>query len=243
MNEPLFVLNSDPPAPAVSAIPKAERPEIRLMETSAEYLTDSELLSLLLPRLRPVEALEISRRLLKSVGSLKNLASIPPAELLRLHGLGLKTACAVHAAFALACRFQKEPAEIRPHISAPADAAELLHDRLRLKQQEEFHVLLLDTRNYLLKDECVTIGQVDRSQAHAREVFRSAIRNTCSRVVLAHNHPSGDPTPSPQDLECTRNLVAAGKVVGIEVMDHVILGERTPARPRYWLSMKEENLL
>ena len=243
MNDPTFALFPDPPAPAVPDIPRAERPEIRLMEASAEYLTDSELLSLLLPRLPPVEALEISRRLLQSVGSLKNLASIPPSELLRLHGLGYKTACAVHAAFALACRFQKEPAEVRPHLGGPADAADLLRDRLRLKQQEEFHVLLLDTRNHLIRDEIVNIGLVDRCQAHAREVFRSAIRETCSRVLLAHNHPSGDPTPSPQDLECTRNLVAAGKVVGIEVMDHVILGERTPDRPRFWLSMKEENLL
>lgn len=231
-------------APEPSSLPRAELPATRLMESSAEYLTDSDLLSLVIGvHTSPEKAIDLSRRLLNQFGSLRSLAAVPPRELARNLGLGPKTACAVHAALCIASRFRHEPAQVRPRITAPTDVADLLWDRLRTKLQEEFHVLLLDTRNYVIRDETVTIGLVDRTQVHAREVFRAAIRESCSRIILAHGHPSGDPTLSAQDIDCTRALVAAGKVVGIEVLDHVILGERTPSRPTPWVSFRESNLL
>ena len=130
-----------------------------------------------------------------------------------------------------------------PRLESPGDVAALMLPVLAGKKQEEFHVLLLNTKHHLLRDHISTIGLVDRSQVHAREVFRSAIKESCSRILLVHNHPSGDPTPSSQDIACTRDLSAAGKIIGIEVLDHIVIGERTSKRAKYWLSFREENLL
>ena len=131
----------------------------------------------------------------------------------------------------------------RPKVRLAADAANLLRPVFKDKQQEELWLLLLDTRNHLISMHPCTIGLADRSQAHAREVFRTAIRENCCRMVLVHNHPSGDPMPSPQDVECTRGLVNAGRIIGIEIMDHVILGARTPSRDRDYISLRELNLM
>ena len=127
----------------------------------------------------------------------------------------------------------------RPRLSSPAEVANLLRPLLFAKVQEECHVLLLDTRNRLIRDETVTVGLADRSQLHPREVFRSAIQANCSRIILAHSHPSGDITPSLQDVTVTRQLAAAGEILGIEVIDHVILGRRTPAQEKDYLSLRE----
>ena len=134
-------------------------------------------------------------------------------------------------------------AEEKPKIQGPEDAANVMRPLLHEKPQEEFWVLMLNTKHTVTAMHCVTVGLLDRSQVHAREVFRQAITDNCSRIVLCHNHPSGDPTPSAQDISCTRDLVAAGKIVGIEVLDHVVIGCRTPSRPKDFLSFREENLL
>ena len=131
----------------------------------------------------------------------------------------------------------------RPKIRHAADAVALLRPLFKEKPQEELWVLLLDTRNHLIEAHPCTVGLADRSQTHAREVFRCAIHANSARLILAHNHPSGDPMPSPQDVECTRGLVSAGKIIGIEVMDHVVLGVRTPSRDRDWLSLRELGLM
>ena len=132
----------------------------------------------------------------------------------------------------------------RPKMRTAADAANLLRPLLADKEQEELWVLLLDTRNGLISAHPCTIGLADRSQAHAREVFREAIRHGgCCRLILAHNHPSGDPMPSPQDVEATRGLTSAGKLIGIEVVDHVVLGKRTVSRDRDFISLRELSLM
>ena len=115
-------------------------------------------------------------------------------------------------------------AEERPRIESPEEAAELMRPVLRDREQEEVHVLLLDTKNRLVTAEQVTVGLLDRSQAHAREVFREAIRLNCSRILLVHNHPSGDPAPSAEDRAVTRQLGEAGRALGIPVLDHVVVG-------------------
>ena len=127
----------------------------------------------------------------------------------------------------------------RPKLSSPGEVAALLRPLLFAKVQEECHVLLLDTRNRLIRDETVTVGLADRSQLHPREVFRSAIQCSCSRIILAHSHPSGDVTPSPQDVTVTRQLAAAGEILGIEVIDHVILGRKSPSRKTDYVSIRE----
>ena len=131
----------------------------------------------------------------------------------------------------------------RPKIRTAADTADLLRPMLAGKPQEELWVLLLDSRNGLIAMHPCTIGLVDRSQSHAREVFRDAIQQGCSRLLLAHNHPSGDPIPSPQDVESTRGLASVGRLIGIEVLDHVIIGARTPTRERDYASLRELGLM
>ena len=114
---------------------------------------------------------------------------------------------------------------------------------LQEKEQEHFLAIILDVKHHIKGFYTVSIGLLDRSQVHAREVFRNAIIQGASRIILAHNHPSGDPTPSAQDISCTRSVVDAGKIVGIEVLDHVVIGLPSPRRPRDYLSFREEGLM
>ena len=131
----------------------------------------------------------------------------------------------------------------RPKIRMAADAAALLRPLIKNATQETLYVVFMDTRNMVLGMKDVTKGLVDRAQSHAREVFRDAIIENAARVVLVHNHPSGNPMPSSQDVECTRGLVQAGHIIGIEVMDHVVIGSATPDRPRDFVSLRELNLM
>ena len=127
----------------------------------------------------------------------------------------------------------------RPQLSSPAEVAALLRPVLANKAQEECHVLLLDTKNRLIRDEVATVGLADRSQLHPREVFRMAVRAGCTRIILVHSHPSGDPAPSAQDIAVTRQLAEAGKILGIELIDHVILGRKCPSRDKDFVSLRE----
>ena len=229
----------------IAELPHRERPRERLLQKGAESLSDTELLAILLrsgPRGRSV--LQLARDVMREFdGNLCQLASATISELRRVRGVGPAKAVEIHAAFSLARRLCESVERDRRKLEGPAEVAELLRETCRHLKQEEFHVLLLDTKHFLIRDERVTVGLLDRSQIHAREVFRSAIRESCSRIILAHNHPSGDPTPSAHDISCTRNLAAAGKVVGIEVLDHVVIGRRTSSRGKDYLSFKEENLI
>jgi DNA repair protein RadC len=136
--------------------------------------------------------------------------------------------------------FAKYIVEERPRLETPGDVAALMRPVLSGKEQEEFHVLLVDTKHRLLRSEKVTVGLLDRAQIHPREVFRPAIREACSCIVLVHNHPSGDPTPSTADIASTKDLVSAGKIIGIHVIDHVIIGQRSATNPKGYLSFREE---
>ena len=141
---------------------------------------------------------------------------------------------------------RKKALEIREDETAqsPEDIARFLRALgIQDEEQERFLTIILDTKHHIKGFSTVTIGLIDRSQVHSREVFRNAILQGASRVILAHNHPSGDPTPSAQDVACTKDVVAAGKIVGIEVLDHVIIGLTTPSRSRDYISFREENLL
>jgi len=134
-------------------------------------------------------------------------------------------------------------AQEKPKLENPADVANLMRPILAGRLQEELHALLLDTKHRLIHDELVTVGLIDRSQVHAREVFRPAIEYSSSRVILVHQHPSGDPTPSAEDIATTRNLCKVGKIIGIEVIDHVIIGKQTISRSKDFISFREEALL
>ena len=198
----------------IADMPEHERPRERLLHSGADALSEAELLAILLRTgTRERPVLDLARDLLRAAD----------------HSLARRLCRSIRAE--------------RPKIRHAADAADLLREKLRGKPQEELHALLLDTRNYLLRDDCITVGLADRSQAHAREVFRNAIRENSSRLILVHNHPSGDPMPSPQDIECTRGLVGAGRLIGIEVVDHIVIGFRTPSRDQDFVSLRELNLM
>lgn len=225
-------------------LPECENPARRLAEGSPAYLSDSELLSLLLSSaIGPRRSLEIARELMAAYGSFKRITDLSLSELQRFPGIGFARACAIHGAVEFARRLHRPDTGKRHRLTAPARVAEFMQGAFTNTRQEEFHVLLLDTKHNLLRDHCVTVGLVDRSQIHAREVFRPAIAECCSRVLLVHNHPSGDPTPSEQDINCTKCLCSAGAVIGIEVLDHVIVGRPSQDGHRWWVSFREEGLL
>ena len=131
----------------------------------------------------------------------------------------------------------------KPHMNGPEDIAAFLRPLMQGQTQESFYVLLVNAKNCLLDFKRVTVGTVDAAPIHAREIFRDAIIQNASRIIVAHNHPSGDPMPSGPDIECTRKLVNAGVVLGISLMDHVVVGACTPTRSKDWVSFRESNLL
>lgn len=215
-----------------------DRPRERLFDLGPQVLATSELLAVLLGTgTRSVPALELANRVLAESGGLRGLAETPPSALLRLRGLKSARAARVAAALELGRRAVAEPDSPRPTFKTPADAGRFLLPRFSGKAVEEFGLLILDTRNRLKKLQLISRGSLNGSLVHPREVFREAIALQAAAIVLCHNHPSGDPTPSREDLELTRRLREAGQILGIEVLDHLILGQA-----RY-LSFKEEGLL
>lgn len=140
-------------------------------------------------------------------------------------------------------RFSQYMMEESVMMTGPEVVADIMRPILAHLEQEQFHVLLLDTKSRLIHDHHATTGLLDRTQIHAREIFREAIRRNTVQIVLCHNHPSGDPTPSCHDISCTKGLVEAGKIVGIRIIDHVVIGKRSPTRPTDYLSFAEENLM
>lgn len=229
----------------IAEMPELERPRERLEARGSDALSDAELLAILLRTGRcGRSALDVARDALVCFGgSLDRLAEASLGELRKIPGIGRAKAIEIHAALSLARRVGSGERLRRSRLVGPAAVCLAMRDQFHGKRQEEFHVLLLDTKNRLIEDQLVTKGLVDRSQVHAREVFRQAIRESCSRVILVHNHPSGDPTPSAPDLEATAKLRSAGEIIGIEVMDHVVIGAPSAERPLGYLSMKEEKLV
>ncbi len=216
-----------------------DRPRERLWSLGASALVTDELIALVLGTGGGGEdVLSVARGLLATGGgSLRRLAARPPAELQRTSGVGPAKAARLIAALELGSRLVQEgrPAVIR--LRTPADVVRLVGTRLRDLPVEEFHVLALDRQNQLLRDVTVTRGVLDGSLVHPREVFRAAIAEAAGGVVLVHNHPSGDPTPSPEDRAVTRQLVSAGQLLDLPVYDHVIVaGDR-------WMSFGQSGML
>lgn len=210
----------------------------RLRTLGAHALSDAELLAIVTrgAKARGDAALEAARRLADAAvtGGLRHLSAFSPAEL--EPWFGASGALRVVAALEIGRRAASEPMQRGRRLRGPADIHRLFGPRLADLLQEEFHVVLLDARHRLLSTALVTRGTADTSLVHAREVFRGAVKQGASAVILVHNHPSGDPSPSPEDRAVTRQLCRAGGVVGIPVLDHVIVGDG-----RY-VSMAEEGL-
>jgi len=206
--------------------PAPDRPRERLFRLGAGALTTAELLAILLSTGRAgVSATDVAATLLADGGpGLGQLARRPSAELARVGGIGEAKAARVVAALELGRRLQEEGRGERPRIRAPADVYRWFAPRLADLAAEEFHVLALDSQSGVLRDLLITRGILNSSLVHPREVFRGAIAEAAAGVIVVHNHPSGDPTPSADDRAVTRQLVEAGRIIDVPVYDHIVVG-------------------
>ena len=214
---------------SLPAIPDADRPRERLWSLGPAALTTAELLAILLGTGGGgADVLEVAGRLLDvGEGSLRRLARRPGAELLRVHGVGPTKAARLLAAMELGARLSREERPPVVRIREPEDVARLFQARLRDLQVEEFHLLALDSQSQVLREVLVTRGLLNSSLVHPREVFRAAIAEAAAGIIVVHNHPSGDPTPSAEDRAVTQQLAAAGRLLDLPLYDHVIIaGDR-----------------
>lgn len=213
--------------PTIREWPPADRPRERLTAGPSSALSAQELLAVLLGSGGSGRtALDLaSEVLVRYGGSLRRLGAAEPGELVTAPGIGPARACSLVAAFELGRRVAAEPARREARIQGPADVFHRLGPALRDRRQEEFWAVYLDTQNAVLSERCVTVGLLNSSLVHPREVFAPAIAHAAASVVLAHNHPSGDPDPSPEDLEVTWQLVESGRLLGIPVRDHIVIGD------------------
>jgi DNA repair protein RadC len=177
--------------------------------------------------------------LLQKYGSLNALALAPVDELRKVNGIGRDKAATLVAAFALARRMEQERREESPVLDNPETVVNFIRESNRLKNVESFQVLLLNTRKRLIRVESVSDGTLDTLLVHPRDVFRAAIAANAAGVVLVHNHPSGDPSPSEADIKVTRDLIRAGQLLKIEVVDHLIIGRAAADRAKDYASLRE----
>ena len=219
-------------------LPQDERPRERLLNAGADALSNAELLAILLRTgTHDESALDIAARLLATRG-LAGLQQAEAAELAQEHGLGPAKAAQIKAALTLGQRIATLQPELRPSISEPEDVVRLLGAEMGLLEQEELRVLLLNTKNQVQAVTTVYRGNVNATQVRVAELFRDAVRRNCPAVVAVHNHPSGDPTPSRDDIRLTQDLVRAGALLDIELLDHIVLA----AGSRH-VSLRSEGLL
>ena len=210
---------------SISALPDTDRPRERLWALGPAALTATELLAVILGTGRGGQsALDIAGCLLAvSGGSLRRLARRPRAELLRADGIGPTKAARLLAAFELGARLAREERPPPQRIREPEDVVRLFDGRLRDLQVEEFHLLALDSQSQVLREVLITRGLLNSSLVHPREVFRAAIAEAAAGIIVVHNHPSGDPTPSAEDRTVTRQLAEAGRLLDLPLYDHVVI--------------------
>jgi len=221
--------------------PAGDRPREKLAEKGPGALSHAELIAILLRSgLKGANAVAIGEQLIRKYGdSLQALARATVDDLRQIKGIGRDKAVTLIAAFALAERMAGEMCKESEPLDNPLAVARWLRVRNLLKNVETLQVLSLNTRRRLIRMDEITDGTLDTLLVHPREVFRAAIAANAAAVVLAHNHPSGDPTPSEADIKVTRDLIRAGQLLRIEVLDHVIIGRATPERPKDYVSLRE----
>ena len=226
--------------PRIKDMAAKDRPRERLAAEGAEVLADAELVAILLRTgMKGYSAIHIAQQLLAKFSSLEKLAGASLDELRQVKGVGRDKAIALKSAFTLAQRMARELQHEAPVLDTPERVADLLREENRLYEVEHFQAVLLNTRRKLIRVEQISRGTLDTILVHPREVFKLAIAANASGLVLVHNHPSGDPTPSEADIKVTRDLIRAGQLLKIEVLDHVIIGKRTAERAKDFVSLRE----
>jgi DNA repair protein RadC len=209
----------------ITDIPEEDRPSSRLLKCGAASLSNPELLSLIL-RTGSVQenAINLSQRVLSQF-DLKQLSAINSSQLMKIHGIKAGKATQIVACFELARRLEMFDSSPKFKINSPEDVYRRLYPTMRELKKEHFIELCLDTKNQVIREDTISIGSLNANVVHPREVFRTALMESASSIIVSHNHPSGDPMPSREDIEMTKKLVETGKIMGIDVLDHVIIGD------------------
>lgn len=219
-------------------LPEDLQPRERLHQFGPEILTNKEILAILLRTGSKGEnVLELAERILTETGGLVGLARLSVYELEHVHGIGPAKAAQVKAALELGKRSVCADPATRPVINSPADVADLVMEEMRGLDREHFRIMYLSTRNNVLGISSVSVGSLNSSIVHPRECFKEAIRRNANTIILLHNHPSGDPSPSREDMDITKRLAEGGRILGIEVLDHVIIGDKK------YVSLKEQGIV
>lgn len=215
--------------------PKEERPRERFIQYGAESLSNQELIALVLRTgTKEASVLTLAQRVLSHFGNLRMLKEATLEELTKINGIGPAKAIQLLTSIELGRRIVSTTAEERYVIRSPEDGANYVMEEMRFLRQEHFVCLYLNTKNQVIHKQTIFIGSLNSSIVHPREVFREALRRSAASIICLHNHPSGDPTPSREDIEVTKRLSECGKLIGIEVLDHIIIGDK-----RY-VSLKEK---
>ena len=223
--------------PTIKELPEDERPRERLAEYGANVLNTGELLAIILRvGTRDENVIRLAQRLLANYGGLAGLHQMSFSEMVEIKGLGRAKAAQLKASFELGRRLMIALPEERRTVKSPDDAARLLMLEMGSLEQEHLKAIILNTKNQVLKTHLVYVGSLNSATVRVGEVFREAIRLNAAAIIVAHNHPSGDPTPSPEDVGVTRQMVEAGKLLGIDVLDHLVI-----CQARY-VSLKERGL-
>lgn len=221
--------------------PEDERPREKMLKQGAGSLSDAELLALIIRSGDPAtkqSAIDLGRELISRFGNnLRELGSADMAEITGIKGMGLAKAAGVKAAFTLAARFQGRRLERFDRFTSPRQVFDYFHHEFRDSRKEYFLALLLDGKNRIIRRVQVSEGSLNQSLVHPREVFNPAVRESAAALILVHNHPTGDPAPSSEDIAITRRLREAGEIMGIKVLDHIIVGDGE------YLSFVERGLL
>ncbi|WP_202630819.1 RadC family protein [Pallidibacillus pasinlerensis] len=222
----------------IKDFPKDERPRERFIKHGPESLSNQELLAILLRTGTKAESvLQLAQRLIKEFEGLRMLKDATLEELTKIKGIGEAKAIQILAAVELGRRINSLSNEERYSIRSPEDGANYVMEEMRFLNQEHFVCLYLNTKNQVIHKQTVFIGSLNASIVHPREVFREAFRRSAASIICIHNHPSGDPTPSREDIEVTRRLKECGRMIGIEILDHIIIGDKR------FVSLKEKGYL
>lgn len=219
-------------------LPLEVRPRERLLAQGASSLATTELLAIILRTgTSSATALQVADNLLKHFGNLETLSQAEIVEISEIKGIGVAKAIQIKAALELGIRLLTSQAREKSTISSAQDVFDLLIPTMRYLDKEYFKAVLLDTKNKVLQIKDISIGSLNSSIVHPRELFKAAIKVSSAAIILVHNHPSGNPAPSPEDQEVTKRLWEAGQILGIKVLDHIIIGDN-----RY-ISLKEKGII